>query len=1675
MSKTVGTILTLAYAAYTQNWPLFFATLAGTAYSDVQRRRAGRRARDEYNASLADRLEMVDLQPEAARTLVLGRCRTVEGVRRRWVSGTNSEVLTMVVSVAGHQIDGFEKHYFWDTELTVDGDGWVQTAPYNKVRSESRQQTFTWPGGASASFVLDAEPVAGSASVPLVGSQPGTVTTTTGSTTVGVALGEAQDPGFVFRLNYQGVVSTSTARIRTWLGAPGQNVGAALAAEYPGKITTTDRFEGMAVAVIDVYFDPDVYPQGRPNYNALIRGALVLDPRTSTTAWSENPALLANFYARHANGYALPAGEINTADVIAAADVCDTSTTFTLRDAGGATSTVTLPRHRCGIVIATSGNPREAMVDILQTMAGRSGWAGGTWRMRAGAMASPSFTLTADWLALKVDSNGQAARDAVWRASNGVARDEKVNRVSGTCIDPAQRWQALPFPAVQDAVLIAAEGQYAAEVQMPGVNHIAHAQHLGTVLIRENQAALRMEARCNLLAYRTELFDVGTLVLPRYGMTVGLAKTAEVIGWRWHPTEGVQLQLAEISADIYTPVAELVGRDPAPNSTLPPITTVEVLTITGITSGTAPLSDGSIITRTRVVWSPAVNAAVRVGGEIELQYTEADDDLPAADWPSWVEQGTATEAIIPGLRSGQQYLFRVRAVKRTPNVNGPWSAQVAHQVALPPVVSARTLRLMASSLVFHVATDASFEPATITLTALPQNLAGSPTFSVVTGSATLTGSGDTRTLAYAGLTTLTAQIQVAQDGLTDTITITKVFDGADGGAAAPAINLAPPVLVVQADGAGNIVNTATAVSQVTVTEGGADVTIDWDIGKSDGPGILSKITPGSPPQVEVLTFGSAADTATVLSLDVTQAIGTLTGPLVDSSYRRLLVQPYTHATLSVAPTIVATGPAADRRSVQFNGSSGQASGLITAAADDYDVGITSTFTLEFWLQVPATTPTWLQYLALVRDSAGTVTSWGLRFDTSNRIALVGSTTLNTAALTAGTWHHYALTKAGSTLTAYLNGTLVGTVSIGGTVASNKPRLHLGFNPAAPASSGFTGALAAIKFHTSQKYATNFTPAESLTLATADDALYPLVQLLTYLDGNLVDQKGHSFGQQGVTYVTDADGTAAVMNGDGSNTNGIFGASSSYDFDLQGDFCMEATFKLSAQPTRPRTILAVINAANNNIVYELALENEGSSGNRSMVCHFPLSGSSDQTYRSSLLALSTAHHFAMVRKGNSYFFFLDGVRQDFAAFTSSFRHPSGPYLCNIGNYKVGWSDSLAGSIYWTRITSGNCRYTGDFAVPPQPPNAGQGSYIDVTATKLASIITRRLPVSKVPTSVPVVGMTLSPASLTLAADYLGNVPSFTGANTTITVKVNGVDDSSNWALAITPSAGVTATLTGRVVAVTGFTSGVDTGTIEVVATRTGYTTQSLFLSLGKAKSAKPAQTQALDKVVLVIAGETGGQVPAASYTGAAVTMTVALGGVDDTANWTFSHAASSGLTVSRTANVVSVTNMADATDNGTIDITATRSGWTTTTLRCTVTKTKLLPPTGVVPPTSEVFLLASTNTGNASATIQLLPDGTIDQVLANGSPSPIPNWYSPTTSAVGAGYWVRADVLAGLPVSTGTTGTWQQLNVTRSWSRAVVSAGGGFVSQTRLRIRIATDSAGATVVGTFTCLLQTYSE
>lgn len=116
----------------------------------------------------------------------------------------------------------------------------------------------------------------------------------------------------------------------------------------------------------------------------------------------------------------------------------------------------------------------------------------------------------------------------------------------------------------------------------------------------------------------------------------------------------------------------------------------------------------------------------------------------------------------------------IRAVYKGLTIDKTYSIAKAKAGANSQLVS-----ISADSQIFQVAKDGQASPTSINLTAASANLVGSPSFSILSGTAILTGTGSSRIMSYSSMTTDSVTIRVTWDGKTDDITIVKVREGVD--------------------------------------------------------------------------------------------------------------------------------------------------------------------------------------------------------------------------------------------------------------------------------------------------------------------------------------------------------------------------------------------------------------------------------------------------------------------------------------------------------------------------------------------------------------------------------------------------------------------------------------------------------------------------------------------------------------------------------------------------------------------------------------------------------------------------------------------------------------------------------------------------------------------------------
>lgn len=645
------------------------AVVASAATNSYQQQKAQRKARDAYNSSLTDRLQMTQTY-NAARSLVYGRVRNVDGVVFKGTWGPTNKYYTLVIALAGHEIDAIEQLYFNDVPVDVDGSGNVTTAPYYKATVVTKTDALTVSGN-KLTLSADGQTVR-SVFIEADGVQTTYQFRQSGRTIT--IIGAIISDGTVMSCTYQCPSGSSYATVTKYLGAPGQDLSPLLMYRFPGVCNSSHKFEGIACLLVDFIFDTDIFTSGVPSVSAVIRGRKVYDPRTSTTAWSENPALCARDFALHPNGGGCSSSEIDDTSFSAAANACDIPHTYTLSNG----SSQTVPMFRCGYVAKTDVSPETHLGELVEAMAGKSGWSGGRLKVRAGVYTSPVMTFDDSYLS---QQGGQHV------VVSGLGMADVSNIVRPTIADASNSYTPTALTEVRAAAYITQDGvELPIDQSMTAVTYAPQAQHIAGVLMRDQRQGMQLTWPCNLRAWPVDLLDTIAINSTRYGWS---GKVFEVLGWQHTPQIGVVAVLKETGPDIYTPDSVFDTTDREPNTNYPLPWNVPTPSNVSVSESLAQQGDGSVFTLVTVSWDAITDEAVVSSGSIEVQYTLADVSVPDTDWQMLRAQGSATSLPTQGLIDGRPYLFRVRAANTL--ARGSWSATVLHTVvgktALPSDVS----------------------------------------------------------------------------------------------------------------------------------------------------------------------------------------------------------------------------------------------------------------------------------------------------------------------------------------------------------------------------------------------------------------------------------------------------------------------------------------------------------------------------------------------------------------------------------------------------------------------------------------------------------------------------------------------------------------------------------------------------------------------------------------------------------------------------------------------------------------------------------------------------------------------------------------------------------------------------------------------------------------------------
>lgn len=382
---------------------------------------------------------------------------------------------------------------------------------------------------------------------------------------------------------------------------------------------------------------------------------------TDCNAWTENPALQVAGYATNPLGGRLPWDQVDIASLVSEANVCDTTTTYTVDGAD-----YVRPLYTSGYVALTDQMPKDVLNELCSAMGGEWCYSNGVLKQRAGAWRAPVLTLDESWL---------LGSEAV-QIQPAIERDKYFNCVRGSFVDERQAYRSVPFSPIEPDTYISADGaKLPLDVEYNAISFDGQAQYVASCAARRAQQGLTLTVKCNLRAWQAEKFDNLYVNLDRYGFS---NKTFEVMRDGFTLDGGIALVLRESGPSTWDMDAGFPASDPEPNSRLSDPWAIPPLTGLTAESGNAQLlllDDGSIISRVKVTWDTVTDPRVLDStGTIEVDWKPAD----ATQWQTIRVPGSSPQAYIAPAPDRTLIVIRARAVGSIGK--SPDTVQISHQV-----------------------------------------------------------------------------------------------------------------------------------------------------------------------------------------------------------------------------------------------------------------------------------------------------------------------------------------------------------------------------------------------------------------------------------------------------------------------------------------------------------------------------------------------------------------------------------------------------------------------------------------------------------------------------------------------------------------------------------------------------------------------------------------------------------------------------------------------------------------------------------------------------------------------------------------------------------------------------------------------------------------------------------
>ena len=374
--------------------------------------------------------------------------------------------------------------------------------------------------------------------------------------------------------------------------------------------TSNHRLRGVCYLAFRFKWNQDIF-SSIPQVRVTLKGRKVYDPRTDTTAYTSNSALVLLDYLRDTRyGKGLPdsAFESDFASFKTSANECETQITpYT----GG----TAFDQFETNAVIDTDQKVIDNVKKLLNPMRSLFTYNNGVYKLKIEGTGTSVKTITADHVVGGAKVLGER-------------KNNKYNRVIGTFVNPAKNWQndTVSFPPADDTV-VADQFRHATMLaedngtllegnfEFPNVTNQFGAEALCEVILRRSRNQLQIQLTLTSEFLELEIGDIVGITYPSGGFN---NKPFRVLGLEINEDLTVNVQLFEHQDNFYT----FNDKNPIPtiaDTILPNPNSVQAPSIDSVADEVIELFDGSVVSKLIVNLSNTDSFA----DEFEVQYKES--------------------------------------------------------------------------------------------------------------------------------------------------------------------------------------------------------------------------------------------------------------------------------------------------------------------------------------------------------------------------------------------------------------------------------------------------------------------------------------------------------------------------------------------------------------------------------------------------------------------------------------------------------------------------------------------------------------------------------------------------------------------------------------------------------------------------------------------------------------------------------------------------------------------------------------------------------------------------------------------------------------------------------------------------------------------------------------------